>query len=345
MVLAVLALGKLCQHQAGISDPEISREKGAIPGVEYMALTTDILGQQRGGWTLQHAQTSIFAALYYGQLGRLIECHFHLLDADRALQVVMRRDLDRLRRTDPPIQNAKDNSILLVFWTCLHLLCDFIDLLDLQRSSFVFRCRHDLPWPNILIMAEQFPEWVSKHFLGQMYLRRNLDDVLHSPTATEMRLTDDQKYAKSNLDSMRWIPRDLRFSTKESPPIDFMEARLRSKYWDVQAAIFKPFIKNALSNSLERRQTGSGPVLTSDKASKRRASGSVIGEETMKMTKTGIFYIIKSIEAFHGVDGKRIIDNILAIAHRHTVNLLILAAVYRDPLLGGLVEVGKLSYF
>ncbi|KAF4477504.1 Aspyridones cluster regulator apdR [Colletotrichum fructicola Nara gc5] len=233
MILIVLALGELCQHQAGIADPAItSRERGTIPGVKYMALASDILGQQRGGWTLQHARMSIFDALYYGQLGRLIECQFHLLDADRALQVVMRCDLDRLRRTDPPIQNPKDNSILLVFWTCLHLLCDFIDLLDLPLS-------------------EQFPEWVSNHFLGQMHLRRSLDDVLHFPTPTEMRLSDGQTFVKSTLDGMTWIAQDLQFDEQDSPSRDFMEARLRSKFWDVQAAIFKPFIKTALNQQEE----------------------------------------------------------------------------------------------
>uniref|UniRef100_L2FIH2 C6 zinc finger domain-containing protein n=1 Tax=Colletotrichum fructicola (strain Nara gc5) TaxID=1213859 RepID=L2FIH2_COLFN len=96
-----------------------------------------------------------------------------------------------------------------------------------------------------------FPEWVSNHFLGQMHLRRSLDDVLHFPTPTEMRLSDGQTFVKSTLDGMTWIAQDLQFDEQDSPSRDFMEARLRSKFWDVQAAIFKPFIKTALNQQEE----------------------------------------------------------------------------------------------
>ncbi|KAF4881002.1 hypothetical protein CGCFRS4_v015993 [Colletotrichum fructicola] len=66
-----------------------------------------------------------------------------------------------------------------------------------------------------------------------------------------MRLSDGQTFVKSTLDGMTWIAQDLQFDEQDSPSRDFMEARLRSKFWDVQAAIFKPFIKTALNQQEE----------------------------------------------------------------------------------------------
>lgn len=67
------------------------RNYDIIPGLEYMAVACDILGQHQVGWTLKHAQVFILCGLYYGQLGRVIESHAHLLNADRALQMIMQR--------------------------------------------------------------------------------------------------------------------------------------------------------------------------------------------------------------------------------------------------------------
>jgi hypothetical protein len=61
-----------------------------IPGLQYYAFATDILGNQVGGNTLQHVHANILASLYHGQLGRPLESHGYLHLACRALQVILR---------------------------------------------------------------------------------------------------------------------------------------------------------------------------------------------------------------------------------------------------------------
>jgi hypothetical protein len=61
-----------------------------IPGLEYFAYASDILGNQLGGATMRHAYAHIFAGLYHGQLGRVMESHVHISLACRILQIIMR---------------------------------------------------------------------------------------------------------------------------------------------------------------------------------------------------------------------------------------------------------------
>lgn len=49
-----------------------------IPGLEYFAYATDILGNQFGGYKLSHVQAHILASLYYAQLGRVIPSFRHI---------------------------------------------------------------------------------------------------------------------------------------------------------------------------------------------------------------------------------------------------------------------------
>lgn len=49
-----------------------------IPGLEYFAYATDILGNQFGGYKLSHIQAHILACLYYGQLGRVVPSFRHI---------------------------------------------------------------------------------------------------------------------------------------------------------------------------------------------------------------------------------------------------------------------------
>lgn len=54
------------------------RNYEVIPGLEYFAYATDILGNQFGGYKLNHAQAHILASLYYAQLGRVIPSFRHV---------------------------------------------------------------------------------------------------------------------------------------------------------------------------------------------------------------------------------------------------------------------------
>lgn len=65
------------------------RNLDVVPGLDYFAFATDILGNQCGGNTLQHVHANILASLYHGQLGRPVESHAYLCHACRALQIIL----------------------------------------------------------------------------------------------------------------------------------------------------------------------------------------------------------------------------------------------------------------
>lgn len=56
-----------------------------IPGLEYFAYATDILGNQFGGYSLTLIHAHILASLYYGQLGRVIPSFRHIRFACQAM--------------------------------------------------------------------------------------------------------------------------------------------------------------------------------------------------------------------------------------------------------------------
>lgn len=66
------------------------RNIDVIPGLEYFALASDIMGGDYGGFCLKHVYVHILAGLYHGQLGRVLESWEHISTASRKLQVVLR---------------------------------------------------------------------------------------------------------------------------------------------------------------------------------------------------------------------------------------------------------------
>lgn len=62
-----------------------------IPGLEYFAFATDILGNYTGAYkSMKNVYADIFAGLYQGQLGRPIESFAFIHQASHNLQVIMR---------------------------------------------------------------------------------------------------------------------------------------------------------------------------------------------------------------------------------------------------------------
>jgi hypothetical protein len=108
------------------------RNYECLPGLEYLGPATDIVGNQDGGVTIQHIQANILIALYYGQIGYVVQSLKYISNASWTLQVYMRRDLPRLQKIHeysmtidktgpPPKQKPKDHLLLMTFWTCLQL--------------------------------------------------------------------------------------------------------------------------------------------------------------------------------------------------------------------------------
>jgi len=68
----------------------MDRNMDVIPGLDYFAYATDIIGGQLAGTSLRHIHAHILAGLYHGQLGRVMESYAHIKEAGMALQIKMR---------------------------------------------------------------------------------------------------------------------------------------------------------------------------------------------------------------------------------------------------------------
>ena len=68
----------------------MQRNYDVIPGLEYFALATDILGSQLGGISLKHVYAWVLAGLYHGQLARAVESWSYIKQGCTVLQEVMR---------------------------------------------------------------------------------------------------------------------------------------------------------------------------------------------------------------------------------------------------------------
>ncbi|KAL0942837.1 C6 zinc finger domain-containing protein [Colletotrichum truncatum] len=345
----------------------LRRNYDFIPGLEYMAVASDILGQHRSGYTLKHAQTFIFAGLYYGQLGRVFESHTYFLDADRSLYTIMRRDLDRFKKQvdavetghpAPPL-SRRDNIVLLTYWTCLQLESDILAELSLPPST-VLSYEHALPWPNTTTMEKEFPDSVWKNYLAQLYLRKTLNQLhttLYSPSDKDTPPMEKLQTAlglERTLRSLEWTQEELRFSEDDPPAPTLMQARLRAKYWGTQTIIYRPMIKMILDITEKLRQQSEGATPNSDTTSglglfAQNDATTFIGhgiggyndlsEDVIAYARRGIRALMKSTEAFHNVDSERLlVTNIFGTAHAQWGNLLILAAAYRDPFLHQFVD-------
>lgn len=62
------------------------RNGDVLPGFAYVAVATDIIGNELSGSTISHIQANILASLYFGQLVRPIQSHAYLHVASRAIQ-------------------------------------------------------------------------------------------------------------------------------------------------------------------------------------------------------------------------------------------------------------------
>ncbi|GKT91242.1 C6 zinc finger domain-containing protein [Colletotrichum tofieldiae] len=319
----------------------LRRNYDIIPGLEYFAYASDIMGNHMAGWTIKHAQTFIFAGLYYGQLGRVLESDAMFFNAARALNMIMRRDMSRFFKMgvyNPP-EKKRDNSVLLAFWSCLQLeKCQ-----DYEEQ---------MPWPNMKLMDPDFSVRVRDSYIGQLYLRKTLNTIhnlLYDPKEQHVSVYEKMRKVQA-------LEQQLRSMTP--PATDLLDARLRAKYWGARVIIYRPFIRFILevserlkqrsddSGMLNKENVGAIGVFNPHDASALVGHGShgirghdELDPEVKAWAERGIKALIQSTRAFHGVDNKRLlVTNIFGTAHAQWGNLLILAAAYKDPYLTRLIE-------
>ncbi|KPA35556.1 hypothetical protein FLAG1_11735 [Fusarium langsethiae] len=291
-----------------------------IPGLEYFAYATDILGNHTGAYSMKNVYANIFAGLYHGQLGRPMESFAFIHTASHKLQVIMRPSLDKMRRikrNNEFIQETKYNQFSLAFWTCLQLESDIIAEMQLPPSGLLSH-EDDMPHPNMSLLE------------GQLYLRTHLNSIHRMFYAPE----DPAKPGKDKfgnvgvvsdaVSGMHWVAPSFAFREDDPPADDILAARLRAKYWGAQVITYRPFIQQILQFSHSIKNHASSPNFPSVGSEfrqditmhpKARTHGD-IDPQVVELAKKGIKALIESTRAFHGLGDKRpIITNVFGTAH------------------------------
>ncbi|KAH8587198.1 hypothetical protein B0O99DRAFT_527231 [Bisporella sp. PMI_857] len=227
LVLAVLALGAICEHKGKLpslaSDKPVnqcpdlplarngtlksslngpisprlntrSKNIDILPGLAYFALATDIIGNQLGGITLKHVYVNILAGLYHGQLGRILESEAYVSKACLTLEHLMKPYVSNI--LDIGEAQLKDNKYIIAFWTCLQLESDIIAELDCPYSG-ILRYEELLPPPSASAAIEAgIPFEVIKAYNQQLLLQKyfnQLHGMLYRPfMKTELNPEDQE---------------------------------------------------------------------------------------------------------------------------------------------------------
>ncbi|EMT72603.1 Activator of stress proteins 1 [Fusarium odoratissimum] len=216
-----------------------------IPGLEYFAYATDILGNHTGAYNnMKNVYANIFAGLYHGQLGRPMESFAFIHRASHKLQVIMRPSLDKMRRikrNSEFIQETKYNQLALTFWTCLQLESDLIAEMQLPPSGLL-SYEDDMPHPNMSLL-EGFNQRILDSYPGQLYLRTHLNSIHRMFYAPE----DPAKPGKDKfrnvgavsdaVSGMHWVAPSFAFGEVDPPADNILAARLRAKLWHAQQRV------------------------------------------------------------------------------------------------------------
>ncbi|KAL2016046.1 hypothetical protein VTK56DRAFT_4312 [Thermocarpiscus australiensis] len=342
----------------------LKRNLDVIPGLDYFAYATDILGGQLAGTSLRHIHAHILAGLYYGQLGRVLESYAHIKEAGFALQIKLRPSLYRLRKVKdmmhvdqsasgdkPKLQLDKsENQLVFAFWTCMQLESDIIAELPVPQSH-ILAYEDLMPYPDIHMARQmEIDERVLKSYLAQLYLRKQLNSIhgmLYNPAVPlSLEETNVIESIQNSLD-MRWVPPEFKFNHDDPPAADILSARLRAKYWGAQVITYRPFVGQILQFNFakahpDRSQmppSSLGADIPVTSIGPKARSIKDISKHVIEYAARGVRALIESTRAFHGLKEKRfIVTNIFGTAHAQWGNLLTLSAVFRDPTLQGFVE-------
>jgi hypothetical protein len=339
---------------------QLKKNYEVIPGLEYFAYATDILGNHTGAYnSMRDIYANIFAGLYLGQLARPMESFAFIHKASHKLQVIMRPSLNRLQRikAEHKLMDDEDqryNQLALTFWTCLQLESDLIAELQLPPSGLL-SYEDGMPHPNMSLL-KGFDQRVLDSYPGQLYLRTHLNSIhrmFYSPDGQNNKNKDKDMFKDVGLVSdavsgMRWVAPSFAFREDDPPAADILSARLRAKYWGAQVITYRPFIRQILEFSYrikdntrpktelksEFREGIIAPVIDPN-----ARAPSDIDPQVLDLAKKGIKALIESTRAFHGLDDRRpIITNVFGTAHAQWGNLLVLSAAFRDPILHSEVD-------
>ncbi|KAK8050625.1 hypothetical protein PG994_012355 [Apiospora phragmitis] len=327
----------------------LKRNLDVIPGLEYFALATDIVGSHIGGANLKHVYTWIFLGLYHGQLGRVMESWAYIALAGRTLLVCLRPSMSRLSRyaiRGEKIGKMRDNQLAFAFWTCLQLESDILAELRVPQTG-ISHYEEQMPYPNINLALQGYSNAIVSSYSAQLYLRKQLNlihELFYNPSSRNDRTTEEKmEYLQTSLETSRhqWVPAEFTFKDSDPPAGDILSARLRAKYWGSQNILYRPFIDIILhpdrpSDGLFS-QTPHRLHDTVDTSMYPLPPNMTVETFPRALTYAarGINALIESTRAFHGLDPRHrlLVTNVFTTAHAQWGNLLCLAACYQHEVI------------
>ncbi|KAH9906842.1 hypothetical protein F4778DRAFT_600477 [Xylariomycetidae sp. FL2044] len=335
------------------------RNVDVIPGLEYFALATEIIGSHLGGCNLKHVYVYILAGLYHGQLGRVVESWSYISLASRQLQIILRPSLGRLSKLQPEgrvIESRRDNQLAFAFWTCLQLESDILAELPLPHSNLLLY-EDRMPYPNFAqAVIAGYTEEVVYGYSAQLYLRMQLNKIHNllydSDKENEMVESMDDSSIEQIINDIQgglkgtrhqWVPENYRWKDEDPPADNILAARLRAKYWGSQVILYRPFLKNFLERKGMPKGMYEKPFASPDSWNQ---FGIDPNSRNVQYARLGIQALEESTRAFHGIDNNQrlIITNVFGTAQAQWGNLLTLAACHTDPFLTNFVNKDTLSY-
>ncbi|TPX16940.1 uncharacterized protein E0L32_003502 [Thyridium curvatum] len=340
----------------------MKRNLDVIPGLEYFAVATDIIGNHIGGKTLKHVWVSIFAGLYFGQLGRPLQSLEHIAMAGRTLQSLLRPHLDRFQRLNPTLEKVhsrRDNQLVFAFWSCLQLESDILAELQLPPSG-ILAYEDKMPYPNNQVAELYgFTPDVLESYSAQLFLRKRLNEIhkafydASNPKQDRGPMENNPTFAslQSSLEPPKWVPPHFRFTDDDPPATDILSARLRAKYWGARAILYRPFLRQILLFNHRMSESNGDPSKANNMIETMPGDyrhdvdvphlrpdappSEVISDDMTRCATLAVKALIESTRSFHGLQEKRfIITNVFGTAHAQWGNLLILAAASDDPTVG-----------
>lgn len=351
-------------HQMPTRHRERPKNIDVIPGLSYFALATDIIGNQLAGSSLQHVHVSILAGLYHGQLGRILESHSYIFQACQVLQFILRPKLAKLRQIrekegDGEMVQARDNPLVIAFWTCLQLESDILAELGCNQSGLL-RLENTIPHPNLpLAVKEGIDGGVMYHYSTQLFLRKHLNALsnqFYRPPAYDQEIpSPDIKDLKLSVDSMEQARElFLTWEDGEPPATELLEARKRAKFYGARVITYRTFVLQILErNSSKSAKFGEGTILERFRSSVGAPSVNSMATnmeelqpKVQEYIKMCLHALVQSTTAFHGLGdpGKDriIVTNIWGTAHAQFGNMLTLIAAHQDTILTGIIPESKI---
>ncbi|KAF2147209.1 uncharacterized protein K452DRAFT_3403 [Aplosporella prunicola CBS 121167] len=343
-----------------------ARNIDVTPGLAYYAYAVEILGAVHGGNDLSHGQAGVLAALYMGQLARVMESWGWICYACRVCGVLIDKDKDALRPDAPDEPSSsmdlrkvmpgvttdrrKRNLMKFLFWTCLQLESDILAEMSHLRPSGISKDeeRIGLPsqiYPDMPLDPPEEMNWL--YYSAQIQLRKILNRThlaLYSKQARKKSfwasLKDDQ--LEEQLQGWRdTLPQWLQWDDADDPALDINTARMRAKYYGAKYIITRPVLHWAVQQKDPPRWMVKMYVPSSDSSSSpdepprfpMDTNAEARWHKVISTSKRCVDAAIQSTLAFDGVESpsqRLIVTNIYGTAHAQFGNMLVLAAVRRS---------------